>query len=68
MRNFIPSIVLVLIGAILLYYGFQESQSLGGELEEAITGSPPDRSLAMIIGGLLLIGIGGGVFFRFGRK
>jgi hypothetical protein len=54
---------LIVVGAILFYYGYNEGASPVGELTEAITGSPPDRSLIKMAGGVLLIAVGGGGFF-----
>lgn len=41
-------------GVLLAYYGFQETESIMGQAEETLTGSPSDRSLGMIIGGVVL--------------
>ncbi|MCC5913773.1 MAG: DUF3185 family protein [Balneolaceae bacterium] len=38
-------------GLILLYFGFQEQQSLGSEVEEFVTGSPDSGAMWMMIGG-----------------
>lgn len=53
----------ILIGGIILaFYGFQETESLAGQAEEALTGSPSDRSIGMIIGGVVLGAAGLGLF------
>lgn len=38
-------------GLILLYFGYQEYQSLGSEIEEFFTGSPNRNAMWMMIGG-----------------
>lgn len=38
-------------GLILLYFGYQEYQSLSSEVEEFFTGSPDSKTLWMMIGG-----------------
>jgi hypothetical protein len=38
-------------GLILLYFGYQEYQSLSSEVEEFFTGSPDSRTMWMMIGG-----------------
>lgn len=38
-------------GLILLYFGYQEYQSLSSEVEELFTGSPDSKALWMMIGG-----------------
>ncbi|MCC5847805.1 MAG: DUF3185 family protein [Verrucomicrobia bacterium] len=58
--NRMIGIALIVIGAILVYYGYSEGTSPVGEITEAITGSPPDRSLVKMIGGILLIVVGSG--------
>ena len=46
---------MVIVGAILAWYGWQEKQSVGSKLKEAISGSPTDSALWMLIGGVVLI-------------
>jgi len=67
MMNRIIGIALIVIGGLLAYYGFQETESPAGELEEAITGSPSDRSLGMIVGGVLVAAVGGGLLIYRGK-
>jgi len=45
------SAALLVGGLILLYFGYQEMQSFGSEVEEFVTGSPSDRSIWMMAGG-----------------
>lgn len=45
------SAALLVGGLILLYFGYQESQSFASEVEELVTGSPDDNSMWMMIGG-----------------
>ena len=42
---------LFIAGLLLLYFGYQEYQSIGSEVEEFFTGSPSNRALWMLIGG-----------------
>ncbi|MCC5940374.1 MAG: DUF3185 family protein [Balneolaceae bacterium] len=42
---------LVVGGLILLYFGYQEYQSIGSEIQEAFTGSPDSSVMWMLIGG-----------------
>jgi len=42
---------LIVGGVILFYFGYQESQSFGSEVEEFFTGSPSDSAMWMMIGG-----------------
>ena len=50
MRKMISAALLV-GGLLLLYFGYQEQQSLSSEIEELITGSPDSRAMWMMIGG-----------------
>ncbi len=42
-------IALLVGGVILLFFGFNESQSFASEVTEVFTGSPTDRSMWMIV-------------------
>jgi hypothetical protein len=42
-------IALLAGGVILLFFGFNESQSFASEVSEVFTGSPTDRSMWMIV-------------------
>ncbi len=42
---------LLIGGLILLYFGYQEYQSVSSEIEEFFTGSPDSRTMWMMIGG-----------------
>jgi divalent metal cation (Fe/Co/Zn/Cd) transporter len=55
------SIAVLIAGLILLYFGYSETQSVTGEVSEAVTGQPTDNAIWFIIGGavLAIIGIGG---------
>jgi hypothetical protein len=45
------AVVLLVLGAILLYFGFTASQSMTEEIGEALTGKYSDETMAYIIGG-----------------
>lgn len=42
---------LLIGGLLLLYFGYQEYQSLSSEVNEFFTGSPDSQALWMLIGG-----------------
>lgn len=42
---------LIVGGAILIYFGWNEYTSLGSEISEAITGSPSDNAVLYLSGG-----------------
>ncbi len=54
----IISAALVIGGILLLYFGYQEYQSLQSEIEEALTGSPDSSALWMMIGGAAAVAAG----------
>lgn len=51
-------IALIVLGAGLMIFGFMESDALGSQLNEALTGSPPDRVIWMIVGGAVSLAVG----------
>jgi LPXTG-motif cell wall-anchored protein len=61
----IPSIAFLIIGIILLVYGLDASNSFSSSVSHAVTGSPTDKSIWLIVLGVLGILSGGfGLFFR----
>jgi hypothetical protein len=67
-----PNVIMLAIlagGIILLVFGINASHSLGSDVSQIFTGSPTDKSMWMIIGGIIaiIVGLGGvvkGVFFK----
>jgi hypothetical protein len=55
------SVVLLLIGAVLLFYGFNASSSLSSDVSRAVTGSPTDKSIGLLVlgGAAALLGLFG---------
>jgi len=45
------SLALLVVGIILLIFGFNASQSAGSEISRVFTGNPTDKSMWMLIGG-----------------
>jgi uncharacterized membrane protein len=61
----IPSIAFLIIGIVLLVYGIDASNSVSSSLSNAVTGSPTNKSIWLIVLGVLGILSGGfGLFFR----
>lgn len=55
------SLILLVVGGILLFYGFQSRDSIASTVNESITGSPTDRTLWLIglgVAGVLFGGLG----------
>jgi TRAP-type C4-dicarboxylate transport system permease large subunit len=58
MATRVIGIVLIVLGAGLLLFGFMEADGLGAQINEMFTGSPPDRVIMMIIGGAISLALG----------
>ncbi|CUS49218.1 MAG: Protein of unknown function (DUF3185) [Idiomarinaceae bacterium HL-53] len=61
--NKIVSIALIVAGAILLYFGWQEKESVASRASELVTNQPTDNAMWFLIAGAVAIVIGlGGLF------
>ena len=67
MNNKIISIVLLIVGLALLYWGYNMSQAATEQIKEAFTGSFSDKATLLMIGGgvLALVGL---LKLGFGKK
>jgi hypothetical protein len=63
--NKILAIVLLLVGAALLYWGFDASDSFASEVSEAVQGAPSDKSIGLMVAGGVSALIG--IFFLMRR-
>ena len=59
-------IILLVVGVILLIFGFNASQSLGDQVAETFTGRFTYETMWYIIGGAVAVVVGG--FLTLGRK
>ena len=59
--NKVLSLVLLVGGIILIIYGVNASNSIGSDFSRLFTGSPTDKSIWLLVGGIVaaLIGAGG---------
>lgn len=64
----IRSVAILAAGIILIIWGMMEMDSLGSDVSRIFTGSPTDRSMWLLIGGIVvsIIGIAGIVKGRKG--
>lgn len=61
----VVGIVLLVVGAVLLYFGYQSSQSVGGQITESLTGRFTDEAMWYLIGGAAAAAAGAFMtFFR----
>lgn len=51
-------IVLLVAGVIMLYFGWQSSESIGDQLAESFTGRFTDETMFFIIGGAIALAAG----------
>ena len=54
----ITGIICVVVGVLLLVWGHNIARSIGGQLQNAFTGSPGDKPMWLYIGGSVLIFLG----------
>jgi hypothetical protein len=63
MRNPL-GIIIVIVGVVLLVLGIGASDSVSSSFSKLFTGAPSDKSIWLIITGLLAIGVGAVVSWR----
>ena len=51
----IPGLICLVVGGLLIYWGYNMSQTLGSQVNNAIQGSPGDKPLLCYIGGAILV-------------
>jgi uncharacterized membrane protein YidH (DUF202 family) len=61
-------IALIVAGVLLAVFGYNESQSVSSEVSRVFTGSPTDRSMWMLIGGIVAAVVGVGMIFMGRRR
>ena len=65
--NNIVGVAIFALGVALLIFGINESHSVGSDVSRFFTGNPTDRSMWMIIGGIVAV-IAGGVLAITGMR
>jgi hypothetical protein len=56
--NRLVSIALLVGGVVLLIFGINATNSFGSDVSRFFTGSPTDKAVWMLIGGLVATGVG----------
>lgn len=60
-------LALLVVGVVLLVMGITASESIGSDFSRFFTGKPTDKSIWLIIGGIVSLGLGaGGIFVPWG--
>jgi hypothetical protein len=62
------SLVLLSIGAVLVIYGLNALDSIGSSFSRFFTGAPTDKTIWLLLGGVLLVFAGLGNLFRGGKS
>lgn len=68
MNNRILAIVLLVAGVCLLFYGMQASHSFSSGISRIFTGTPTDRTIWLIAGGLVAAVAGLFMFMRGAKR
>jgi hypothetical protein len=66
--NRIPGIVLIVVGVALLFYGMQASDSFSSGVSRLFTGSPTNRTIWLIVGGVVAAVAGLFMLVRGGKQ
>jgi hypothetical protein len=65
----IISLALLVGGIALTKYGYDASNSFGSEVSKVFTGNPSDRSMYLLVGGIVMMVFGaGGLASGFRKK
>ncbi len=56
MKNNVQGIVMLAAGGVLLFWGYNITQSVSSKLSQALNGAPPDKAMVMmVLGGICAI-------------
>lgn len=61
------NLALVVVGIVLLVMGLNASESFASEVSELVNDAPSDKSIGLIVAGLVALIVGGFGFLRSGR-
>ena len=69
MNRLIISLAILAVGVVLVIYGVAASESFSSDVSRFFTGSPTDRTIWLMIGGIvaIIIGLGGLWYSRYKR-
>jgi hypothetical protein len=66
--NKLVSLILLAVGIVLIAYGVNASNSIASSFSNLFSGSPTDKTLWLLIGGVVVALIGAGGLFRGSRS
>lgn len=53
MKNKVQGIVMLAAGSVLLFWGYNMTQSVSSKVNQALSGAPPDKAMViLVLGGL----------------
>lgn len=65
--NKMIGVVLIVVGAVLLYFGFQATDAPLEQVRETVTGDYSDRTMLYLIGGAVAA-VAGALLVLFGKR
>ncbi len=51
----IPGLTCLVVGGILIFWGYKMSHAVGGEISSLVSGSPGDKPMLLYLGGAILV-------------
>ena len=64
----VSGLICLVVGGLLLYWGYHISQTVGSQLNNLVNGTPSDKSMLFYIGGAILVLAGLGQVAWKGKK
>lgn len=65
--KYLLGLILIVVGVALLVFGFNASESLSSSFSRFFNGTPSDKAIWLIIGGIVALGIGTVLSWRSSR-
>jgi hypothetical protein len=62
------SLALLIGGIVLIIYGISASESIGSDFSRLFTGNPTDKTIWLLVGGLVALAAGAAGLFRGSRS
>lgn len=62
------SLAILIVGVLLILWGLNASESFGSDVSRLFTGEPTDRTIWLLVGGILVTGVGLSGVLRGSRK
>jgi len=51
----VSGLICLVVGGLLIYWGYNMSQAVGAKLDNLVNGSPGDKPMLLYIGGAILV-------------